>query len=607
MRWSFLDRSIAVAGAGALALALTGCPSEHGANSPSPRATAPALTAAQGLFTPDPARQYAQRQQALKVQQLIAQVDRSYQSGVENYRNGRLDAARLDFDFAVDLMLTSSVDIKADETLNDEFERTVNAVNSLEMDALKQGNGFSPPVEQSPVEAAGDLTFPSDPELTARLNAELKTTTSDLPLVVNDYVAGYINYFTNNTGGHAHLVRSLERAGKYEAMIKRILREEGVPQDLIYQAIAESGFQPQAFNAKSGAGGMWQFMPFRGAYGLERNGFFDERFDPEKSSRAYAKYMKTLYNQFGDWYLVMAAYDWGPGNVQKAVMRTGYADFWELYRRNALPKETKNYVPAMLAAVIMAKNPKQYGLTALVPEPAVAYDTVSVSYAMDLRLVADVTDSTLANVVGLNPSLLRLSTPRDMPYDLRIPSGTKDVFQKRIAEIPEERRASWRFHEVRSGETVAQVAELFHVKAHDLASANDLADGDAVEAGDELIVPVYSSAASASAHPQRYTTKRGDTLVTVADRFGVSIDQLRQWNHLGAGGIASARSIYVAEPVRLAPSSRVGAHRGRAKKGARKRVARASSRSKSASRGSAKSATKSAAKSARGAKKKKRR
>jgi len=548
---------------------LAGCPADQGAGTPPKQATAPALTPSADSVKVDPAVQFADRQLAVKVQQLIAQVDRTYQSGVQNYRAGRLDAARLDFDFAVDLMLTSGIDIKTNDALNDEFERTVGSVNALEMDALKQGNGFSPRVEESPVEAAGDLTFPSNPELTAQLNAELKTTTSDLPLVVNDYVAGYISYFTNNAGGHAHLVRSLERAGKYEAMIKKILREEGVPQDLIYQAIAESGFQPQAFNAKSGAGGMWQFMPFRGAYGLDRNGWFDERFDPEKSSRAYAKYMKTLYNQFGDWYLVMAAYDWGPGNVQKAVMRTGYADFWELYRRNALPSETKNYVPAMLAAAIMAKNPKQYGLTSMNVEPAANYDTVTVNYAMDLRLAADVTDSTLATLVGLNPSLLRLNTPRDISFDLHIPSGTKEIFQKRIAEIPEEKRASWRFHNVRAGETLQQVADLFHVKTDDLAEANDLSAGEGVEAGDELVVPVYASVSAASAHPQRYTAHRGDTLVTVADRFGVSSEQLRRWNHLKSNSISAGRSLYVAEPVRMAPSARVRSRGGRGRKSAR--------------------------------------
>src|SRR6202012_4960520 len=229
---------------------------------------------------------------------------------------------------------------------------------------------------------------------------------SALPLVVNDYVAGFINYFTNSSGGHAHLRASLERAGKYHAMISRILSQYGVPQDLIYLAVAESGFQPQVLNRGSGAGGMWQFMPFAGAYGLARNGYFDERFDPEKSTIAYAKYMKSLYNQFGDWYLAMAGYDWGPGNVQKAVQRTGYADYWQLYRRNAMPRETKNYVPQILAAIIMAKNPEKYGLTNIALDPPITYDTVTVDYAMDLRLAADVTGTSLANLVSLNPALL---------------------------------------------------------------------------------------------------------------------------------------------------------------------------------------------------------
>src|SRR6202161_1309907 len=174
-------------------------------------------------------------------------------------------------------------------------------------------------------------------------------------------------------------------------MIAAVLAEECVPQDLIDQAVAESGFQPQAVNGRSGAGGMWQFMP-SGPYGLNRNGWYDERFDPEKSTHAYARYMKLLYSQLGDWYLAMAAYDWGPGYVQRAVMRTGYADFWELYRRNALPAETKGYVPGIIAAIIMAKNPQQYGLDKMMPEPAVVSDTVSVDYAVDLHLVADVTD-----------------------------------------------------------------------------------------------------------------------------------------------------------------------------------------------------------------------
>jgi len=370
-----------------------------------------------------------------------------------------------------------------------------------------------------------------------------------LPLVINPEVAGYINAFANSRSFTAHMRASLERLGKYKDMMQGVLREQGVPQDMIYLAVAESGFQPQAMNASSGAGGMWQFMPFKGAYGLERNGYFDERFDPEKSTRAYAKYMKGLYDQFGDWYLAMGGYDWGPGNMQRAVQRTGYADYWELYRRNAMPRETKNYVPQILAAILMAKNPEKYGLTDLHPAAPVLYDTVTVDYAMDLHLAADITGASMTDLVGLNPALLRLSTPDGIPFDLHIPKGAKDNFNERIAAIPVEKRTSWRFHEVVAGESLDKVSGA------DILAANDLPANSAVEEGDDLVIPVVS-ATSSSLHPLQYTTRRGDTLVTVADRFNVTTENLRQWNHLGSSTLPVGRKIYVAEPVRLAPGAR---------------------------------------------------
>src|SRR5215472_839104 len=490
---------------------------------------------------------------AQKIQALIGRAENSYNSGVANYNANRLEAARADFDNAVDAMLSSGLDLKNDPQLSDEFEHLVGAINSLELVALKQGNGFSPKVEPAPLdEAMNEVTFPPDPALVGRINAELQNTKSDLPLVVNDYVAGFINYFTNSSGGHAHLRASLERAGKYKEMISATLKQYGVPQDLIYQAVAESGFQPQALNRRSGAGGMWQFMPFAGAYGLERNGFFDERFDPEKSTIAYAKYMKYLYEQFGDWYLAMAAYDWGAGNVQRAVARTGYADFWQLYRHNALPGETKNYVPGILAAVIMAKNPKQYGLTDVVPDAPVVSDTVTTEYAISLPLVADVTNSSVQEIVALNPALLRMATPKDIPYDLRLPPGSKQMYMDRVKDIPEANRASWRFHVVKSGETLADIATSLHSKATEIATVNEIPAGDPPSAGDELVVPV----ATPGGRQQRYTARRGDTLVTVADRFGVSVEDLRGWNHLSSNRLAPGRSLYVSEPVRLAPTAR---------------------------------------------------
>src|ERR1700722_12602558 len=505
---------------------LAGCPQDQtSAPGKAPaQATAPAITTGANASTGQAGQPAASQTQsvdtaakAAKVQQLINQAEAAYKSGVDNYRAGHLDAARLDFDSAVDLMLTSGMDLKSDPQLADEFDHLLNAVNSLEMAALKQGNGFSPVLEAAPLDAANEVTFPVNAALTAKVTAELKNTKSDFPLVVNDYVAGFISYFSNSQTGHAHLLRSLERAGKYKDMISKDLRDQGVPQDLIYLAVAESGFQPQAMNARSGAGGMWQFMP-TGAYGLARNGWFDERFDPQKSSIAYAKYMKSLYDQFGDWYLAMAAYDWGPGNVQRAVMRTGYADFWELYRRNVLPAETKNYVPGIIAAIIMSKNPEQYGLDKIVPDTAVLSDMVTVNYAIDLRLVADVTNSSLPEIVALNPSLLRMTTPRDMAFDLHIPVGTRDVFSERIKEIPEDKRTYWRFHVVQSGETLDGIATSLHAHASDIAKVNELPTNEGVDADDELVIPVASAASTLG--PQRYAVRRGDTLITVADRFG---------------------------------------------------------------------------------------
>lgn len=552
---------------------LVGCPGPDPlagpTGSPPKTATAPTIgdqvqTAGARTAAAAESKTRADAAQSAKMRSVIQEAEASYRSGVENYRGNHLDAARLDFDHAVDSMLSSGFALTGDTPVANEFDHLVNAINSLEMAALKQGNGFSPKVEASPLEAENDITFAANPELVARLKNELNIT-SDLPLVINDQVAGYIGVFSNSTSFRNHMAASLRRAGRYRGMMQKILAEEGVPQDLIYLSVAESGFQPQALNARSGAGGMWQFMP-TGAYGLARNGFYDERFDPEKSTRAYARYIKSLYNQFGDWYLAMAAYDWGPGNIQRVVQRTGYADFWELYRRDAMPAETRAYVPQILAAIIMAKNPEKYGLDKLTPDPAVLYDTVSTSYAIDLRLVADVTGSSLSEIVALNPALLRLTTPRDQSFDLRIPEGAKQLFTDRLKDIPEDRRASWRFHIVKPGETLEGIAASMHARPTDVAQTNGITTTDPMSVDDELVVPVAS--VSSEGNPSRYTMRRGDTLVRIADRFDVTIEDLRRWNSLASSSVRPGRSLYVAEPIRLAPSMRARVKgRGRGRRG----------------------------------------
>jgi membrane-bound lytic murein transglycosylase D len=544
-----------------LALLLAGCePStptsaHEGAD---PQSTAPALPSLTQQAVP-PAVPLPLTFDQRRVHALIQQVESTYSQGEADYRKGKLPEAKAEFDRAVDLMLTSGIDIKSDAQLQEEFDRIVDAVNALEMEALKLGNGFAPKEEPTPADVASEMTFEVDPNIVAKARAELATTKSDLPLVVNDYVASYINFFANTKKGHATLLHSFQRAGRYKAMIQRVMAEEGVPQDLIYLAVAESGFNPRALNRRSGAGGMWQFMPNDKYYGLARTAYVDERFDPEKSTRASARYMKFIYDQTGDWYLTMAGYNWGTGRVQHAVEKTGYADFWELYKRNELPRETANYVPEILAAIIIANNPTQYGFDDLTLDPPVLTDTLTINYSVDLRLVSDLLGAPVDELEALNPSLLRMITPPDAPFDLHLPAGTATLYTQRIAEIPEGKRNSWRYHRVVSDDTLASVAREYRVPVAELAAANQLSETESIRGLEAVIVPVPPAAAP-SAHMQLYTARRGDTLVTIADRFGVSLSQLRRWNKVTGIKVEAGRRLRVAEPANVARTSRSRHH-----------------------------------------------
>lgn len=567
-------RSIWACAGAPLLLSLLGCPQDHASQAGNPSSLpayskAPTITPAAQTGDAQPSATGGATQQpteandaqhAQQVQALIARAEASYNSGVKNYNSDHLDAAHQDFDYAVDTMLTSGMDLKNDPALSDEFERLLDAINSLELVALKQGNGFSQRMDDAPLESMADMTFPPNPELVAKLRSELNTT-SDLPLIINDQVAGYINVFSQSPSFRAHMAASMQRLGRYRTLIQNTLKEEGVPQDLIYLAVAESGFQSQVVNAHSGAGGMWQFMTFTGSeYGLTRNGYFDYRFDPEKSTRAYAKLIKNYYSLFNDWYLAMLAYDWGPGNIQKIVSRTGYSDFWNLYHHASMPAETRAYVPQILAAIIMAKNPEKYGLNKLTPSPAVLYDTVTTDYAVSMNLIADLTGSTPQEIDEFNPALLRSTTPNDIPFDLHVPAGTLQLYQDRIKDIPEDKRASWRFHIVRNGETLDGLAAAFHSHSDEIATLNDVTATKPLEVDDELIIPV-APVASAHVSTQRYRVRKGDTLVSISDRFNISVEQLRSWNHLSSNHASAGQTLYVSEPVHAAMSRSARARR----------------------------------------------
>ncbi len=555
----------------AVALAGTACQTAQrsAAILPPPQATAPALpqvaAAKPAVAQSQPATLPVQpqpqpRPQPDPVADLVAQAEKEYQTGQDNLKAGSLEAARQNFDRAMDLLGNQEYAL-ADDRVQKELDKILEALNSPELAALQQSDTVEQKSEPAPIDEVNEVTPPVDATVKAQAEAEVKATHSDLPLMLTDPVAGYINFFSGR--GRGVLERALVRSGRYRDMIQTTLKQEGVPQDLIYLAQAESGFYPQALS-RAGARGMWQFMSSRGrAYGLQRNYWVDERQDPEKATRAAAHHLKDLYNEFGDWYLAMAAYNSGPGGVQQAVRRTGYADFWELYKRNVLPKETRNYVPIILAVTIMAKNPAQYGLDSIVPEKPVPYDTVKIDYPVDLRLVAQCVDAAPSELQDLNPSLLRWTTPRDQAFALRLPAGTKDRYVSAIEPIPPTMRLWWRYHKVSSSDTLASIARAYRASPQAIAQENNLHPGDELRADSKLIVPIapgkHAASEDAGTYARsatRYRVHRGDTVQSVADNFAVPPAMVRRWNHLRGESLQGRRVVYVHLPV--APSAAEG-------------------------------------------------
>ena len=500
------------------------------------------------------------------VADLVARVEKQYQAGMDAYHAGQTDAAKQAFDNAFNALLGSNLDIRSDARLEKEFDRIVEGVNGLDLGELnldaggQKADSEGQKSEPAPIDETNGITPSADPNVRAKAQAEIKSTHSDLPLMMTDQVAGYISYFSNR--GRGTFERACARSGRYHDMMVTILKEEGVPQDLIYLAQAESGFHPLAVS-RVGARGIWQFMGSRArGYGLHHNMWVDDRQDPEKSTRAAARHLRDLYAQFGDWYLAMAAYNSGPGTVQAAVKRTGYADFWELYRRNVLPKETRNYVPIILAVTIMTKNLGQYGFDDVSMDEPAAYDSVTISYPVDLRLVAECVDATAIQLQELNPSLLRLTTPREGTFELHLPAGTKDQYQTAIASVPKDMRLWWRYHKVEPGDTLASLSRTYHTPAKLIATANHL-DGTELEAGGKVVIPIaagkhpLSDNATYARRITRYKVRKGDTVETVAENFGVSAQMIRRWNGLHGDNLRGRRVLALHLPI--TPNSEVAA------------------------------------------------
>jgi membrane-bound lytic murein transglycosylase D len=431
---------------------------------------------------------------AVEVDSQIFKAEGHFEAGRKLYQQGDLSGARREFDAAMDTLLTAPENIPDRQKLERRLDQMAETIYRYDLEGM--GSGSTQPevvYDKTPLDDILQLTFPTDPNLRPKVKEEIAATLSQLPLEENDAVLSYIHYFSTDRG-HKTLLAGLRRAGRYRPLIQRILDEEGVPQELIFLAQAESGFLPRAKSYKA-AVGMWQFVQFRGRqYGLNQTPMSDDRMDPEKATRAAARHLHDLYATFGDWYLAMAAYNCGPFCVEHAVGRTGYADFWELSRLNVLPKQTANYVPLILAMTIMAKNPKDYDLEGVDLDEPVRYDSVDMEAPTHLALIADATERPVSEIQDLNPALLKSVAPAG--YQLRVPPGTSAAVRNTLETVPAGHRAAWRVHRVLEGETLDAIAHRYATPASSISAANQKVRVPA--AGDVLVIPAAYAPGAAS-------------------------------------------------------------------------------------------------------------
>jgi membrane-bound lytic murein transglycosylase D len=498
---------------------------------------------------------------------LIAESDRHFATGQQELTLGHLERAKAEFDRSLDILLQSADGARADARLRAHFDRLVDRISVIEQGALAKGDGFTETkTEPASIDALLAITTfdTAKPTLATAeaVEADLETTTHDIPIPTNDRVLRYVELFQGRL--REFLADGLARGAQYLPMIQATFRAEGLPLDLAYIPLIESAFKPSALS-RAKARGVWQFM--RGTAlenGLKADWYLDERADAEKATVAAAKYLKTLHRMFEDWHLAMASYNGGPGRVKRALTRSRQNDFWKLSATTRfLPRETRDYVPMILAAVIIAKNPAQYGFD-VTPMIATPTETVTVPPALDLRRVAEWASVPVDDIQRLNPEFRRWTTPvkAGTSYTLKVPEGTAERVREGLAASAPNQLNAMQWHTVKKGETLATIARKLGVNRTDLAEANYLRVNSRVASGAKLVIPRMPSSAllaratsaelasaaaavvvdllketSTVAEPAKpagrtYLVRAGDTLSGIARKTGTTIAQLKNWNKM---------------------------------------------------------------------------
>ena len=349
----------------------------------------------------------------------------------------------------------------------------------------------------------------------------------DVPIDANATVAATINFFQGR--GRETYSTWLQRSGRYRDLVLPILREHGIPEDFFYLAMIESGFKPTAYS-RAHAVGLWQFIQSTGKLeGLHRTSLVDERRDPAKSTVAAAKHLRRLFTEFGDWRLAAAAYNAGRGRVGRAIERDGTRDFWKLQ----LPRETRNYVPLLMAATVIAKSPELFGFGEVGFDPPFVHDEVALPEQIYLSAAAKALGVPVSTVKRLNPELRGAVTPRTKkPYRLRVPTGQGTTFLARYERLPDSEKFTDSEYIVRRGDNISTIASMFNVRSSHIAAVNDLRDPNLIRPGQKLRIPGRREAGKRTANGGTYMVRRGDSLSRIAQSFGVSVVQLKRWNGL---------------------------------------------------------------------------
>jgi membrane-bound lytic murein transglycosylase D len=506
--------------------------------------------------------------------ELIDLSTRHFEAGQRELELGHLDAAKTEFNSALEVLLESPFGGRTEPRIREHFDDLVERISAYEVTALAQGDGFEE--QRSSVAATIDQLLASSTfevpepttETTQTVAEDLKSIAHDIDIPLNAKVLSFVQLFRGRL--KSFLEEGLSRSVQYLPMIQSIFRAEGLPLDLAYVPLVESAFKPSALS-RAKARGIWQFMRGTGLEnGLRHDWYVDERADAEKSTRAAAKYLKTLHKMFdGDWHLALASYNAGPGRVSRAMKRSGRTDYWKLTATTQfLPRETRDYVPLILAAMIIARNPEQYGFDAP-PVGPVRFEAVALTTPVDLRRVSEWIAEPVKKIQDLNPELRRWTTPvKAAEYELKVPDGTGDIVRANLALADPDDLAPLNWHTVKKGETLLAIAKKLKVTRADLAEANYLSARAKLAAGQRLIVPRAPALLLASAPDNpppptetrsadavvavnnmapsarertpaslTYRVKRGDTLFRIAKVYRTTVASLKTWNGLRSNSI----------------------------------------------------------------------